>query len=388
MPCRPCKDDKTILREWALSISFNALQDNAVTEITYFDIDSMIGGFWYPETGYSVVDYNVPQVVYSNTEVDSGRKSCMTPVESANDVVSYVSTGRPDGNLLAQLFMSAHEGMTEDEIKAFISDNGLAYNSRGAGNEKTIAYTEDIVQKFGNAGSTITFDTDSNGLTRMIYNYYPSSYRLGYSAAFYSESYAASHNLESGFQLRQSGSDPIHYDNPAQLLQVLHGTDSVQIVQTPSYSDAGTPEEMITAFVNEFNSNSGTALEFVEAFTPSDHDSGHYRVEFRLGAYSEAVGMAYRYGDATVDIVARKPTIGNGVIRVYMDGATLEQCEQMLWTASPIMDRTATTDDIQTTVDYVDEHKSANGYYYSNLGIVLLGNNDKGYELMIKMGND
>ena len=137
---------------------FNALQDNAVTEITYFDVDSMIGGFWYPGSGYSVVDYNVPQIVSTRSEDGDDRRSCMTPVASANDIVAYVSTGRPNENLLAQLFMSAHEGMTEEEIKAFISDNGLAYTSRGPGNEQTIAYSEDIVQKYGNAGSKITFD--------------------------------------------------------------------------------------------------------------------------------------------------------------------------------------------------------------------------------------
>ena len=371
-----------------VSISFNALQDNAVTEITYFDVDSMIAGFWYPESGYSVVDYNVPQIVSTQSENGSDHRSCMTPVASANDIVAYVSTGRPDGNLLAQLFMSAHEGMTEEDIKTFVSDNGLAYTSRGPGNEETIAYSEDVVQKYGNAGSKITFDTDANGLTRMMYYYYPSNYRLGYSAAFYSESYASSHNLQPGFQLMQSGADSVHYDDPSQLLQVLHGTEATQVVQAPSYSEAGTPEDMVAAFVSEFNSTSGIALEFVEGFKPSDRESGHYRTEFRLGAYSDAIGMAYRYGEATVDIIARKPSFGDGVIRIYMDGASLEQCEQMIWTASPIMDRTATAEEIQNTVDYVNEYKSANGYYYSNLGILLLGNDVKGYELMIKMGND
>ena len=371
-----------------VTISFNALQSDAVSEITYFDVDSMIGGFWYPQSGYSVVDYNVPQIVATRTEDGSDRRSCMTPVVSANDIVTYVSTGSPDGNLLAQLFMSAHEGMTEEEIKGFVSDNGLAYTSRGAGNEQTIAYSEDIVQKYGNAGSEITFDTDANGLTRMVYYYYPSNYRQGYAAAFYSESYASSHNLQSGFQLTQLGAAPLHYNDPAELIRALHGTKSTQVIQAPSYTEAGTPEEMISAFINEFNSNSSTPLEYVESFTPSNRDSGHYRTEFRLGAYSNAVGMAYRYGEATADIIATTPSFGNGVIRIYMDGATLEQCEQMIWTASPIMDRTITEEEIQNTVDYVDEHKSANGYYYSNLGLLLLGSDTKGYELMLKMGND
>ena len=71
-----------------------------------------------------------------------------------------------------------------------------------------------------------------------------------------------------------------------------------------------------------------------------------------------------------------------------MDGASIEQCEQMIWTASPIMDRTAGAEDVQKAVHYIDEHKAANGYYYSNLGLVLLGSDVKGYNLMIKMCND
>ena len=371
-----------------VTISFNALQSDAVSEITYFDIDSMIGGFWYPNLGYSLVDYNVPQIVATRSEGERNRRSCMTPVASANDIVTYTSAGSPDGNLLAQLFMRAHEGMTEEEIETFVSDNGLAYNSRGAGNEQTIAYSEDIVQKYGNAGSNITFDTDANGLTRMIYYYYPSYYRLGYFAAFYSESFASSHNRQSGFQLLQPGADALLYDDPSQLLQDLHGAEANPKIQVLNYNESNTPEDMVTAFVNEFNATSGTALEFVEGFKPSDRESSHYRTEFRLGAYSNAIGMAYRYGEATVDIIARKPSFGDGVIRIYMNGASLDQCEQMIWTASPIMDRSATAEEIQNTIDYIDEHKSANGYYYSDLGLLLLGSDVKGYELMLKMGND
>ena len=207
-----------------VSISFNSLQNNAVTEITYFDVDSMVGGFWYPEAGYSVVDYNVPQIVFSRSEDRTDHRSCMTPVDSANDVVTYVSTGHPDGNLLAQLFMSAHDGMTEEDIKGFISDNGLAYTSRGPGNEQTIAYSEDIVQKYSNDGSKITFDTDTNGLTRMIYYYYPSNYRQGYSAAFYSESYATSHSLQPGFQLVQPGAAPARVFSSFLLRKLCHIT--------------------------------------------------------------------------------------------------------------------------------------------------------------------
>lgn len=89
-----------------------------------------------------------------------------------------------------------------------------------------------------------------------------------------------------------------------------------------------------------------------------------------------------------VDIVAKKELLSDSNIRIYMDGATLDQCEQMIKYASPIMDKTASDGDIQGAINQIKEHKEANGYYYANLGLLLLGNDTKGYEFMLKMGND
>ena len=69
-----------------------------------------------------------------------------------------------------------------------------------------------------------------------------------------------------------------------------------------------------------------------------------------------------------------------------MDGATLEQCENMIRYASSLLDSTATEADIQEAVDYIDEHKQANGYYYGKLGLLVLGHGDSGYEFMLKYG--
>ena len=68
-----------------------------------------------------------------------------------------------------------------------------------------------------------------------------------------------------------------------------------------------------------------------------------------------------------------------------MDGATYEQCENMIRYASPLLDSTATDSDVQEAVDYISENKSANGYYYAKLGLVMLGGGDKGYEFMLKL---
>lgn len=146
-------------------------------------------------------------------------------------------------------------------------------------------------------------------------------------------------------------------------------------------------DEIITDFVEKFNKSSDVPLEYVEDFVPSDQNSGHYRTEFRLSAYENAVGKSYKYGDQTVDLIGRK-NLSDGVLRIYMDGATLDQCISMVKIASPIMDPDITSTELQKTVDYLTENKEANGYYYADLGLLLLGNDKQGYDLMMKPGND
>ena len=207
-----------------VTISFYILQNDAVTEISYFNSDAMTECFWYPDRGYGVIDYNLPQIAVSSAKADETvKRTCMMPAASAAEAVSYVSSGSPDGNLLAQLFLSAHEGMTEEEILTFVRDNELAYSPNGPGNFRTIAYTEDVAEKYGKNGSVITFDTDDAGLIWMQYSYYPAVYGEGLSAAYYSRGYAASMKLDEGFLLCRTGKKPVQYKDPVRLVQLIHG---------------------------------------------------------------------------------------------------------------------------------------------------------------------
>ena len=207
-----------------VGITFYILNHDAVTEISYFDMDAMTEAFWYPASGYFVEDYNSPRNAVTVTGADGvERRTCLLPVDTALEAVNYVPTDSPDGNLLAQLFLSAHEGMTEKEILTFVSDNHLVYSSSGPGNFKTIAYTEDVAEKNGKNGTVVTFDADDSGLIWMQYSYYPSAYRQGISAAFYSRAYAASQKLDEGFLLCRTGSNPRQYKDPIRLIRLLHG---------------------------------------------------------------------------------------------------------------------------------------------------------------------
>lgn len=148
-------------------------------------------------------------------------------------------------------------------------------------------------------------------------------------------------------------------------------------------STAGSSESAIDSFIAEINKSEDINLEYVEDFIPSDKEGGHYRTEFRLNAWKDSTGKSYKFGDSTVDIILSN---SGEIQRIYMDGATLEQCENMIRYASSLLDSTATEADIQEAVDYIDEHKEANGYYYGKLGLLVLGHGDSGYEFMLKYG--
>ena len=138
-------------------------------------------------------------------------------------------------------------------------------------------------------------------------------------------------------------------------------------IEQPAYnsaandSTAGSSESAIDSFIAEINKSEDISLEYVENFIPSDKEGGHYRNEFRLNALKDSTGKSYKYGDSTVDIILSS---SGEIQRIYMDGATLEQCENMIRYASSLLDSTATDADIQEGVDYIDEHIEAKGYYY------------------------
>lgn len=147
-------------------------------------------------------------------------------------------------------------------------------------------------------------------------------------------------------------------------------------------------EDNMQLFVDKINKNANITLEYIEDFVPSDNSGPHYRTEFRLSAYENAIGKSYSYGSATVDIVIREDYLGEIIPRIYMDNATIEQCTNIINIVSPIMDSTISDAEIQDTINYVLENKEANGYYYGNLGLLLNGSGENKYELMLKMGND
>lgn len=135
---------------------------------------------------------------------------------------------------------------------------------------------------------------------------------------------------------------------------------------------------------SKYNTQATEKLVFVEDFIPSNKESGHYRTEFRLTAYNDAIGKSYLLGDKVVDLVASPTIFGEIEFRVYTNDISFEQVIALIQGMSPIMDENLAASELQETITEVTTKKTANGYYYGELGIILFGSDSSGYELMIK----
>lgn len=166
--------------------------------------------------------------------------------------------------------------------------------------------------------------------------------------------------------------------------ETVESTENVEPSETETDEVVDDVDSYISNIVEQYNSQATEQLVFVEDFTPSDKSSSHYRTEFRLGAYDDAVGKSYLLGNKVVDLVASKTIMGDVNFRVYTNDASLEQVKALMQGMSPLMDETLSATDLNAAINEVDTNKTANGYYYGELGITLFGNDVKGYELMIK----
>lgn len=137
--------------------------------------------------------------------------------------------------------------------------------------------------------------------------------------------------------------------------------------------------------VTAYNKQATEPLVYTEEFIPSDKTSGHYRTEFRLDAWRDAIGKSYKMGDITVDIVA-SPKFSDAIFRIYADHVSIEEAYSLVQIMSPIMDETMSAADLNKALAKIEnaDEMDVNGFYYGELGITLLHNYDAGgFDLMI-----
>lgn len=136
--------------------------------------------------------------------------------------------------------------------------------------------------------------------------------------------------------------------------------------------------EKTDTFIEQYNQVAPTPITDISDVDVTDKESGHYRTEFRLGAFSDSYAKTGYIADSVIDIVSYGWTHDD--IRVYVSGANLDRAKEVIKAASPILDSDLTESDIQEVLDYLDENKSANGYYYGKIGLLYIGS-----ELMLKV---
>ncbi|WP_317321453.1 hypothetical protein [Subdoligranulum variabile] len=136
--------------------------------------------------------------------------------------------------------------------------------------------------------------------------------------------------------------------------------------------------EKTDGFIEQYNQVAPTPITDISEVDVTDKESGHYRTEFRLSAFLDSYAKTGYIADSAIDIVSYGWLDVD--IRVYVTGADLDRAKEVIKAASPILDSDLTESDIQEVLDYLDEHKSANGYYYGKIGLLYDGS-----ELMLKV---
>lgn len=136
--------------------------------------------------------------------------------------------------------------------------------------------------------------------------------------------------------------------------------------------------EKTDVFIEQYNQVAPTPITDISEVDVTDKESGHYRTEFRLSAFSDSYAKTGYIADSAIDIVSYGWLDVD--IRVYVTGADLDRAKEVIKAASPVLDSDLTESDVQEVLDYLDEHKSANGYYYGKIGLLYDGS-----ELMLKV---
>jgi Zn-finger nucleic acid-binding protein len=161
-------------------------------------------------------------------------------------------------------------------------------------------------------------------------------------------------------------------------------TNDLQASENSTSLDGLSGETIINEFVDNYNKVAPDKMSYLNNFDVQDKTNGHYRTEFRLNAYTDAVGKTYEIDANEIDIVSSQDLLGEINIRIYGNNLSLEQCIDLIKYASPLLDANTDDDIINEAIRYVSENRGANGYYYGDLGLVITNDDSQGYNLMIK----
>lgn len=138
-------------------------------------------------------------------------------------------------------------------------------------------------------------------------------------------------------------------------------------------------KSMTDEFIEKFNAISPIQITDAVEIDVTDQDSGHYRTEFRLGAFENSISKTGKFGDFVIDVV----NCGwqNDELRIYVDGITGEQAVEIVKYAAPIMDPDVSDEELQDVMNYLNGTKDYHNGYFGNLCLTF---NDIRGELMLR----
>lgn len=124
-------------------------------------------------------------------------------------------------------------------------------------------------------------------------------------------------------------------------------------------------EHLIDEFIASYNAAADVDITDTSTFDPQDRESGHYRTEYRLGAWEGSIGMAGSIGESTIDIVCYGSHGGyaeNKDLRVYVTAASTDELMSIFRVAAKAMDDSVTEEELQEVVDHVAEYGEYNPF--------------------------
>lgn len=168
------------------------------------------------------------------------------------------------------------------------------------------------------------------------------------------------------------------------VLAILLSSCGIIVMDTTLPSEQTDQTSKVDWFISEYNSVADKPITGISEFNVKDKENGHYRTEFRLGAFDKAEAKTGKIGNVSIDVIAYGYSIkaqgySNEDLRIYVSEISSEQAKEIIAVSLPILDNNLTDAEIEEVLRKVDEKAEINGYY-GEIGITLISG-----ELMLKV---
>ena len=173
----------------------------------------------------------------------------------------------------------------------------------------------------------------------------------------------------------ESSDNQVLEEEPKQEEQV--GNEAEKSTEKSNVDEPVVEQSMVDVFIEEYNATAPNPITDAVEVNVADKESGHYRTEFRLGAFEDSIAKTGKIGDIIIDIV----NCGwqHDELRIYADGITPEQAVEIVKYAAPVMDPDVPSEELQDVLDFLS---GTNDYH--NFGDLCMTFNEIHGQLMLR----